>query len=150
MNIADMLSTLNKLIFCRESSMEGEFLHAFPGVPVGAGSLQIFRLPTIPQTAFALTSDVSVWESGELNPKGNKLFSLKTKNNLAEALHFFTTLDSIYVHNLFLFVVIIPLLVCKFPQKQALSSYTFHSLEHSQEYCTELMLYKYLLSLWVG
>lgn len=71
--------------------MEGEFLHAFPGVPVGAGSLQIFRPPTIPQTAFALTSDVSVWESGELNPNGNKLFSLKTKYNLAEALHFFTT-----------------------------------------------------------
>ena len=130
--------------------MEGELLHAFPGVPVGAGSLQIFRPPTIPQTVFALTSDVSVWESGELNPNGNKLFSLKTKNNFAEALHFFTTLDSIYVHNLFLFVVIIPLLVCKFPQKQALSSYTFHSLEHSQEYCIELMLCKYLFYLWVG
>lgn len=139
-NIADMLSTLNDVIFYRESSMEGEFFHSFTGVPVGPGSLQIFRPPSISQAAFALTSDVSVWESGELNPNGNELFSLKTKNNLAEALHFFTTLDSIYVHNLFLFVAVIPLLVCKFPQKQALSSYTFHSLEHSQEYCTELVL----------
>ena len=81
-NIADMLSTLNDVIFFRESSMEGEFLHAFTGVPVGPGSLQIFRPPSISQAAFALTCDVSVWESGELNPNGNELFSLKTKNNL--------------------------------------------------------------------
>lgn len=75
--------------------MEGEFFHAYRGSCWSWESPDL-QAPIYLPGSICPHPDVSVWESGELNPNGNELFSLK-QNNLAEALHFFTTLDSIYV-----------------------------------------------------
>lgn len=71
MNTADMLSIFRELVFCGESNTEGEVFHTFPGVPVSAGILQVFRPSTISQEGFTFTSAVNVWESGKLKPNGN-------------------------------------------------------------------------------